>query len=203
MARIQAPPRNFDLLPLIAEDIEPSALVRMAWQDPATHCRFGREARYRFDAPDRSFAVMYAAFDLATAFAETVLRDKPIRSDDVILDYHDLESRSVITLLRGADNRPLRLIKLYDEGLAAAHTDNQISARDHYPTTQRWAQIFHAHSISADGLVYMSRYMGARKSVALFDRCSAAVAAGDATPLLEHREFASVVAMFDLAIDRP
>jgi hypothetical protein len=48
----------------------------------------------------------------------------------------------------------------------------------------------------------MSRYMGARKSVALFDRCSAAVAAGDATPLLEHREFASVVTMFDLAIDR-
>jgi hypothetical protein len=203
MARIQAPPRNFDLLPLIAEDVEPSTLVRMAWQDPATHCRFRREARYRFDAPDRSFGVMYAAFDLATAFAETVLRDKPIRSVDVILDHHDLESRSVIALKPGADNRPLRLIKLYDEGLAAAHTDNQISARDHYPTTQRWAQIFHAHSISADGLVYMSRYMGARKSVALFDRCSAAVAAGDATPLLAHREFASVVAMFDLAIDRP
>jgi hypothetical protein len=203
MARIQAPPRNFDLLPLIAEDVEPGALVRMAWRDPATHCRFSREARYRFDAPDGSFGVMYAAFDLATASAETVLRAKPIPPVDAILDYHDLESRSVIGLKRGADNRPLRLIKLYDEGLAAAHTDNQICARDHYPTTQRWAQIFHAHSISADGLVYMSRYMGARKSVALFDRCSAAVAAGDATPLLAHWEFASVVAMFDLAIDRP
>jgi hypothetical protein len=203
MARIQAPPRNFDLLSLITEEVEPCALVRIAWRDPATHCRFRREARYRFDAPDRSFGVMYAAFDLATAFSETVLRDKPMRSVDVILDHHDLESRSVITLKRGADNRSLRLIKLYDEGLAAAHTDNQISARDHYPTTQRWAQIFHAHSTTADGIVYMSRYLGASKSVALFDRCSAAVAAGDATPLLAHPEFASVVAMFDLAIDRP
>jgi len=145
---------------------------------------------------------MYATFDRATAFAEAVLRDKPMHSDDVILDYHDLESRVVIELKRGSDDRPLRLIKLYDEGLAAAHTDNQISARDHYPTTQRWAQIFHAHSIAADGIVYMSRYMGARKSAALFDRCSAAVAAGHATPLLEHRAFASVVTMFDLAIDR-
>jgi hypothetical protein len=203
MARIQAPPRNFNLLQLITEAVEPSALVRMAWRDPATHCRFGREARYRFDAPDRSFGVMYAAFDVETAFAETVLRDKPTRSADVILDYHELESRSAIEMKRGADNRPLRLIKLYDEGLAAAHTDNQISARDHYPTTQRWAQIFHAHSVTADGMVYMSRYMGAGKSVALFDRCSAAVAAGDATPLLEHREFPNVAAMFDPAIDRP
>ena len=202
MARIQAPPRNFQLLSLITEDVEPGALVRMAWRDPASHCRFSRKARYRFDAPDRSFGVMYAAFDLATAFAETVLRDKPMHSDDVILDYHDLESRVVIELKRGPDNRPLRLIKLYDEGLAAAHTDNQISARDHYPTTQRWAQIFHAHSIAADGIVYMSRYMGARKSVALFDRCSAAVAADSATALLQHRDFAGVVKMFDLAIDR-
>jgi hypothetical protein len=202
MARIQAPPRNFQLLPLIAETVEPSALVRMAWRDPASHCRFRRKARYRFDAPDRSFGVMYAAFDLATAFAETVLRDGPKHSDDVILDYRDLESRVVIELKRGPDDRPLRLIKLYDEGLAAAHTDNQISARDHYPTTQRWAQIFHAHSIAADGMVYLSRYLGARKSVALFDHCGAAVAAGDATPFLEHREFPSVVDMFELAIDR-
>ena len=202
MARIQAPPRNFPLLPLIIEDVEPGTLVRMGSRDPASHCRFRRQARYRFDSPDRSFGVMYATFDLATAFAETVLRDKPMHSDDVILDYRDLEARVVIELKRGPDNRPLRLIKLYDEGLAAAHTDNQISARDHYPTTQRWAQIFHAHSIAADGIVYMSRYMGARKSVALFDRCAAAVATGPATALLEHRDFAGVVELFDLAIDR-
>ncbi len=202
MARIQAPPRNFELLPLIAEDVEPGALVRVARRDPASHCRFSQEARYRFDAPDRSFGVMYATFDLATALAESLLRDRPTHSDDVILDYRDLESRVVVELRRGPDDRPLRLIKLYDEGLAAAHTDQQISARDHYPTTQRWAQMFHAHAIAADGIVYMSRYIRARKSVALFDGCAAAVAAGTATPLLEHAEFASVVELFALAIER-
>jgi hypothetical protein len=202
MARIQAPPRNFHLLSLMVEDVDPTALVRMAWRDPASHCRFGRKALYRFDSPDRSFGVMYAAFDLATAFAETVLRDQSKHSADVILDYHELEARVVVEFKRGADDRPLRLIKLYDEGLAAAYTDNQIAARDHYPTTQRWAEMFHAHSVAADGIVYMSRYMGARKSVVLFDRCHEAVAAGDVTPLLEHREFAGVVELFDLAIDR-
>ena len=202
MARLQAPPRNFHLLSLIVEDVEPAALVRMAWRNPASHCRFGRKARYRFDSPDRSFGVMYAAFDPATAFAETVLHDQPLSSADVILDYLELESRVVVELKHGPDARPLRMVKLYDEGLTAAHTDNQISARDHYPTTQRWAEMFHAHSVAADGIVYMSRYMGARKSVALFDRCSAAVAVGDVTPLLEHREFDSVVEVFDLAIDQ-
>jgi hypothetical protein len=32
MARIQTPSRNFQLLPLIAEVVEPSALVRMAYR---------------------------------------------------------------------------------------------------------------------------------------------------------------------------
>jgi hypothetical protein len=200
MARLQAPPRNFHLLSLIVEDVEPAALVRMAWQNPESHCRFGRKPWYRFDSPDRSFGVMYAAFDLATALAETVLRDQPPRTADVILDYLELESRVVVDLKHGPDARPLRMVKLYDEGLAAAHTDNQISARDHYPTTQRWAEMFHTHSVAADGIVYMSRYMGARKSVALFDRSSAAVAVGDVTPLLEHREFDSVVELFESAI---
>jgi hypothetical protein len=202
MARIQAPPRNFHLLSLIVEDIDPTALLRIAWKDPASHCHFGRKARYRFDSPDRSFGVMYAALDLATAFAETVLRDQPKHSADLILDYHELEARVVVNLTHGSDARPLRLIKLYDEGLAAAATDNQISARDHYPTTQRWAEIFHAHAVAADGIIYMSRYMGARKSVALFDRCHAAVTVASVTPLLEHPDFAGVVELFDLGVDR-
>jgi hypothetical protein len=36
----------------------------------------------------------------------------------------------------------------------------------------------------------------------LFDRCGPAVQAAAATPLLEHPEIASVVTLFDLAIDR-
>jgi RES domain len=102
MAGIQAPPRSFQLLPLIAETVEPATLVRMAWRDPASHCRFAREARYRFDSPDRSFGVMYAAFDLATAFAETVLRNKSMHTDDVILDW---EFASVVTMFDLAIDR--------------------------------------------------------------------------------------------------
>jgi hypothetical protein len=206
MARIQAPPRQFNGLSLITEDVDPGALVRLASQDPASHCRFRSDARYRFDAPDHSFGVLYAAFDLATAFAETVLRDAARRSaagTAVPLDYAEIELRRVITLKSGVAHRPLRLFKLYDEGLAAARTDNQISARDHYPTTQRWALAFHGHPIAADGILYMSRYMGSRPSVALFDRCRNVIAADVVTPLLQHPEFANLVTLFDLALNRP
>jgi hypothetical protein len=206
MARIQAPPRKFNSLALVTEDVDPASLVRLAWKDPSSHCRFAKKARYRFDAPDQSFGVLYAAFDVTTAFAETVLRDEPKRSTAgaaVVLDYRDVESRYVIALKASVDKRPLRLIKLYDEGLAAAGTDNQLAARDHYPTTQRWALAFHGHPVTADGIIYMSRYMGARKSVALFDRCRDVIAVGSATPLLRHPEFAGLVGMFNLGIDRP
>jgi hypothetical protein len=56
MARIQAPPRKFNSLALLTEDVDAASLVRVAWEDPSSHCRFGKKARYRFDAPDQSFA---------------------------------------------------------------------------------------------------------------------------------------------------
>jgi hypothetical protein len=61
------------------------------------------------------------------------------------------------------------LIKLYDEGLIAAHLDNAISSLDDYPSTQRWAKTFHDHPVKADGIGYMSRFLGAR-SRSLNDR---------------------------------
>ena len=44
---------------------------------------------------------------------------------------------------------------------------------------------------------------GARKSVALFDRCRDAVDVAAAIPLFEHPEFVALVDDFQLAIERP
>ena len=206
MARIQEPPRHFAELALVTQDVAPSDLLRLAWEEPRTHLLFGRDARFRFDAPSREFGVLYAAFDLPTAFAETVLRDAPQSLPGgvvVPLDFAAIQARRVVTFRAGLVPRALRLIKLYDEGLAAAHTDNQIAVRDHYPTTQRWGAAFHAHPLAADGIVYMSRYMGARRSVALFERCREAIDVDTVTPLLEHAGFAELALRFNLAIDRP
>ena len=121
MTGIQSPPANFDQLSLLVEEVHPSVLVRLAWPDLETHCKFRTEIRFRFDAPDGSFGVLYAAFDLKTAFAETVLRDKPAAAGPgptVPLDFQSIGPRRVIALGRGVEDRPLKLIKLYDEGLS-------------------------------------------------------------------------------------
>ena len=206
MARIQEPPQDFDRLSLVIIEVDPGVLVRVAWADPTHHLSFGRRARYRFDAPEGEFGTLYAAFDFTTAFVETVLRDSARHQPAgglVILDYRALEQRRVIQLGAGAESRPICLIKLYDDGLAAAHTDNQIASRDHYPTTQRWSQAFHGHPVGADGIVYMSRYMGSTRSVVLFDRAKDAVSEMASTPLLAHPELPDVLERFEIGIDAP
>jgi hypothetical protein len=185
--------------------VDPSELLRIAWADPASHLNFGRRARYRFDAPDGEYGTLYAAFDFTTAFVETVLRDHPQQarpSGVVILDYRELEQRRVIRLGPGTAPRMLNMVKLYAEGLAAAHTDNQISSRDHYPTTQRWSRAFHNHPIGADGIVYMSRYIGSAHSIVVFDRAREILGKMEAIPLLDHPKLPEVLEQFALGIDR-
>jgi hypothetical protein len=203
MTGIPSPPHNYNSLKLVTESVEARKLVRIAWRDATSHFNFRRSAAYRFDAPDRSFGVLYAAFDFETAFAETVLRQRPmlVGAGMIPLDYAEIDAR-VVVALEGQGGRRLQLIKLYDDGLVVARVDNSISSVDDYASTQQWAKALHDHPLRADGVVYMSRFLGARKSVALFERAQAIVAPGRITPLLEHAELAAVLDRYHVAIDR-
>ena len=173
MSELAPPPKNFAGLKLQLEEVEPASLLRLAWRPKITHFRFRRDSQYRFDSPDRSFGVLYAAFDLQTAFAESVLRDTPQRSPAagaVPIAWSEIKRRAVVSLAPGAANRPLRLVALSGAGLVAARTDNRIATVDDYSVTRQWARAFHDHPIQADGLLYMSRFLGDRQSVVLFDR---------------------------------
>ena len=203
---LSGPPKDFDRVELALVEVEPATLLRLAFRAVATHVSFRTSARYRFDAPTGQFGVLYAAFDLATAFSETVLRMTPQLTpagQEPVLTYEELSRRRVVHLAPVAAGEPLRLIKLYDEGLAAAQTDNRIATDDDYGTTRLWAQSFWNHPINADGIVYLSRFMGARKSVVLFDRCRSRIRRGRVLPLLRHAGFAALVVDFRLAITRP
>jgi hypothetical protein len=206
MKRIPNPPAHFEQLRLKTEFIEPSQLLRLARMDPSTHLEFHEEAHFRFDAPDRSFGVLYAAFDLKTCFVEAELREAPAitpAGSRPVLDYRRLAARRVLSFKSGRKARPLKLIKLYEEGLVAAHTDNRISAIDDYPRTQQWAKAFYEHPLRADGVLYVSRFMAPRLSAVLFNRVADAVAIATITPLLAHPDLPSLISDLDLAIERP
>jgi hypothetical protein len=207
MSPLDPPPENLSelKLPIFAVRRRAGALVRLAWPDPGTHGGFRRDAQYRFDAPDGSFGVLYAAFDLKTAFAETVLRDKPARTKaaKIRLDYAEVEARRVVAIDTHMATRPLRLIKLYGDGLVAARTDNRIATLDEYSLTQAWAKALHAHPQQADGIVYLSRFMAPHKAVVLFDRSQHLMKVGTVIPLLSQRGLAKILDDLELSIDPP
>lgn len=187
-------------------DVDPAQLLRLAFRSKVSQLGFRASANYRFDAPAGEFGVLYAAFDLATAFAETVLRSVPQEipaGEEPLLTYEELARRRVVQLAAMPGSMPLRLVKLYDEGLAAAKVDNRIATDDEYATTRLWSKAFHDHPEKADGIAYLSRFMGARRSVLLFDRCAGSLSRGRVTPLLKHADFPGVVRDFRLAISRP
>lgn len=204
MADLERPPTDFEQLRLQTVRIEPGRLLRLAWPDAATHAGFRSSADYRFDSPDGSFGVLYAALKLETAFAESELRDNPRKKGSpsgVPLEHSRLKERRVIQFAANPGSGTLKLVQLYGAGLAAARTDNRIASIDDYSITQAWAKAFHGHPIKADGLIYMSRYTGAGKSVVLFNRCEDKIAVSKITPLLAHLEFAKLCDKFKLAIE--
>jgi hypothetical protein len=187
MTALDPPPDDFAKLTLVTTEVAPALLLRLASARHLSGDPFRRSALYRFDAPDESFGVFYAAVDLETAFVESIVRARahPLPAGEpLLIDYLTLASRHVVTLAASSPARSLHLAQLYGAGLSAARTDNRIATVDDYGTTQRWAKAFHAHPEKIDGIVYMSRYLGNRRSVVLFDRARDAIAFNNPLPEL-------------------
>ncbi len=206
MAALPPPPEGFGERHLHIEHVDPSALVRLAGPAMRSQFTFRRDARYRFDAPRREFGVLYAAFDLRTAFVESVLRDRPQSrrpAERVVLAQKELERRRVVTYRPRPHGRPLRLITLRGAGLAAAGIDNRIATVDDYPATRTWSLAFHRHPLRADGLLYLSRFLGDGVSVVLFDRARPALQVAAVTPLQSHALLGAILDEFDIGLERP
>lgn len=132
----------------------------------------------RFNAPDASYGVLYAARTFAGAFAETFLRT-PGRT----LIAPDLLRRKAYVRLR--TTRDLTLIRFAGPGLARLGATAEVSHSGlPYDVPQIWSKALLAHPVDADGIAYHSRHDDAEVCYALFDRATSAVAeAGRQTDL--------------------
>ena len=68
------PPADVDRRKLAITEIPLGALMRISQAAFPNAVYFGDTLTYRFDAPDGSYGVMYAGFDLVTCVAETLIR---------------------------------------------------------------------------------------------------------------------------------
>lgn len=116
----------------------------------------------RFDAPDRSYGVLYAAVTRDGLFAETIGR-KPgtFRSNDELAGLG-------MTML--ALTRELRLVDLHGGAAVGALGATGVVGVGPQSLARRWSRALYAHPEMPDGIEYRCRHNSDEVAVALFDR---------------------------------
>jgi hypothetical protein len=119
----------------------------------------------RFASPDDSFRLLYIACNLATAIAETMIRDRFQGRAKRRFTQEEVESWGVATVSATA---PLRLVDLRTTGLLKLGVSTE-AARGKVQTQGRKLSQAIYDRTDADGLLYMSRLTG-MTCIAVYDR---------------------------------
>lgn len=127
---------------------------------------FGRDQKWRFDAPHGSYGVCYLSESKAGAFVETIARHK-LTGDSI--STGQLKS---LAIYRFELRASLVVVELHGSALLALGADASISSSHDYTTPQRWSSALHSHPALVDGIRYRARHDNSKMSVALFDRCA-------------------------------
>lgn len=131
---------------------------------------FDRSTEGRFNAPDASYGVLYAARKTNGAFAETFLRT-PGRT---LVDSDLLKRKAYVRLLI---QRDLKLIRLAGPGLARLGATAEVAHGGlPYDVPQAWSIALARHPVRADGIAYHARHDDAELCYALFERSADAIA---------------------------
>jgi len=129
------------------------------WFGPAS----GRLPIHRFDDPDGRFRVCYLATTVEICFAETFLRNPPVR----ILSLEDLGGRSIATV---EVRRELRLVPIHGPGLVRLGVTAELASGSNYAGSQLWSRALWEHPDKPDGILYRSRHDDSALCVAVYNR---------------------------------
>jgi len=129
------------------------------WFGPAS----GRLPLHRFDDPDGRFRVCYLATTVEICFAETFLRNPPVR----ILSLEDLAGRSIATV---EVRRELRLVPIHGPGLVRLGVTAELASGSDYAGSQLWSRALWQHPDKPDGILYRSRHDDSALCVAVYNR---------------------------------
>lgn len=130
---------------------------------------YDRSLSGRFNAPDGSYGVLYAARSRAGAFAETFLRE-PGRTQIAA----DFLARKAYVRLKALAN--LALIDFTGPGLAILGATAEVPHGSlPYDSPQAWSKALHDHPAGADGIAFHARHDDRELSYALFGRAEAKI----------------------------
>ena len=124
----------------------------------------GDRPSHRFHDPVGEFRVCFVGENETASFAETFLREPPVR----LVTRDELSRRRVSTLGLGRD---LRLVSLHGPGLALLGCTAEItSSPSPYDEPQRLSRSLWQHGDRPDGIRYRCRHDDELFAIALFDR---------------------------------
>jgi hypothetical protein len=159
-------------LPLVSREAPLYRLYPLKF-DPAF---WGKTGQSRFDAPRQDYGVMYAAYAFEGAFIEAFGEDS-----SKTIEVRDLSMHGVAIV---EPARTLRLVDLAGPGLSRLGLDARICSGD-YEIAQQWSHALWAHPSQPDGIWYAARRDPGERSVALFERETAAVTVSASGTLMD------------------
>lgn len=130
----------------------------------------------RFDDPLGRFRVCCLGARLEVCFAETFLRNPPVR----ILALDDLAARSIATV---EVRRELRLVPLHGHALARLGTTAETASGSDYELSQSWSRALWVHRDAPDGLICRPRHDDSALCVALYGRAKSGISIVSEHPL--------------------
>jgi RES domain len=160
------------------------------WFGPAR----GQPRIHRFDDTAGRFRVGYFGTTLEVCFAETFLRNPPVR----ILALDDIAGRSVATV---EVRRDLRLVPVHGSSLARLGVTAEVATGGDCALSQLSSRVLWEHSDQPDGILYRSRHDDSALCVALFDRAKDALAVvGDCSLAEDSKQLARLLRRYGLAL---
>lgn len=123
---------------------------------------FGKSGLGRFDSPDGSYGVLYAARDFAGAFIETFGWNTGVN----LVSRSELEARELAEV---AASEELVLVDLTGKGLARIGADARLATGEH-AVSQSWSSALFGHPEEPDGILYRARHDPDSLAVALHER---------------------------------
>lgn len=157
MALPERPPAELQQWPLPLTSVQ-GTLWRSHWtKDHSIY--FGRGGEHRWDAPDRSYGICYAAESPDGAFAEGYFTDPGMLAWIKVGDnftvpvsgtYLDMRAVSPVVVLR-----PLQLVDLRGDGILQIGADATLVSGPH-EVSQRWGYALWTHPEKPDGIVWRS-----------------------------------------------
>lgn len=127
----------------------------------------GASSRFSDPRPSPQFGVIYLAQNLATAVAETIVRDRKNANPGVLkMSYHEAIGRWKVFEI--STTSPLQLLNLSGMGMMFAGVPTDIVHDSDHTSSQQLSIAFHGNAAAFDGIHYPSRFFG--DCICVYDR---------------------------------